>query len=365
MPAHARPLVGKPRALRPRPGRRGAAAFLAAALLLPSAWADSDVPHRRLATERFPGRPELNNPLAAYLPQFEQIDRALRLAGILREEAERLGQDLASVPPEFFADLVEALYVRAPDLLAALPELARAAELADPEDTIRIESLQRLTEALEASPYRAGVERFVVSSALRARGERSAAAFGRKLKEIGAFFRRAGVSEGHLDRLSDLYHRGEVGFRRLFGNLRALTDRAAGRAGALTLPPFVVPLVMAAAGALGIVFFLRRKGRAEPPPPLPDFGAVGPRGEDFARALLAFYRRVLHDAGLPFRGRVLADLARDAAARRPEIAAQLPPLNRAFYEIWYRAAEKPQGELSALNGRLASLAAAARYAQQG
>ncbi|HAK96818.1 MAG TPA: hypothetical protein DCM87_17965 [Planctomycetes bacterium] len=365
MPAHATPVSRTQRTLRPRASPRRAAAVIAAALLIASARADDGVPHRRLATERFPGRQELNNPLGAYFPELEQLDRALRIARILDEEAERLGIELAAAPPDFFADQVEALSVREPDLLAALPDLARAAELASPAGAIQVESIRRLAEALEASPYRETVERFFVSSALRARSDRSSAAFTRKLKDLAEFLRNAGVSESHLDGLRNLYRRGEGGARRLLANLRALTSRAAGRASALKVPPLAVPLVLAAAGALGVFFFLRRKERPEPPPPpLPDFRALGTRGEDFAEALLAFYRRVLHDAGLPFRGRVLADLARDASARRPEIAAGLPPLNRAFYEIWYGKAEKPPGEVSALAARLAALATATHLARQ-
>ncbi len=367
MPAHASISPREPRALRPREGprRRRAAPLFLAALLIASARADDGVPHRRLATDRFPGGEELNNPLGAYIPEIEQLQHAVRLARILEEEAQRLGIDLAAAPPDFFEEQVAALSVREPDLLAALPDLARAAETASPAGALRLESIRRLAEAFDASPYREIVERFFVSSALRARGERSSAAFSRKLKELAEFLRNAGVSDSHLDRLRALYRRGEGGVRRVLRNLSALTTRAADRAGALKVPPLAVPLVLAAAGALGVFFFLRRKERPEPPPPpLPDFRALGTRGEDFAEALLAFYRRVLHDAGLPFRGRVLADLARDAAARRPEIAAGLPPLNRAFYEIWYGKAEKPPGEVSALGARLAALAAAAHLARQ-
>jgi hypothetical protein len=174
------------------------------------------------------------------------------------------------------------------------------------------------------------------------------------------------VSASHLDRLRELYRRADGNVRGVLRDLRALTGRAAERAGALKMPPFLVPLVLAAAGALGIVFFLRKKNHAKtPPPPLPDFRAIAPHGESFAEALLAFYRRVLHDAGLPFRGRVLADLARDAAARRPDIAPDLRPLNRAFYEIWYGKAEIPRDEIETLTALLADVAARAHLVREG
>jgi hypothetical protein len=133
----------------------------------------------------------------------------------------------------------------------------------------------------------------------------------------------------------------------------------------MPVPSYVIPIALALCAAAGLLFFLRKKnGDTHTPPPVPDFSALGTSGGDFADALLAFYRRVLFDARVPFKGKVLAELSRDAAARRPEIAASLPQLDRAFYEIWYGKEEKTRAEIASLSALLTDAAAKARLPRE-
>ncbi len=325
-----------------------------------------DVPHRRLSTGLFPGPQELNNPLGAYFPEIEQLADTMRLSAMLQEEARRRGLKLGAASPEFFKQQVEALAKSDPELLERLPELARSLGRAPPEATVELASVQRLAEALKDSPYAESLTRFAVKSALRARSARGASAFKSKLRELAGFLERAGVSDAYLDRLESLYDGAKGGLRNALRSMRALTSRAASRAHAVPVPPLLVAVALAVCAAAGILYFLRKKDPEQrTAPPIPDFAALAPTGGDFADALLAFYRRVLFDARVPFTGKVLAELSRQTAARRPELAACLPPLDRAFYEIWYGKEEKSRAELERLSALLADAAAKARIAHVG
>ncbi len=361
--------------------RRYGAAASAALLVLVATLSGQEKPHRRLTTQRFEGPAALNNRLGAFFPHLEELVELTELYRLLSDAARRNGLSPNQVGTELSKELLEELLREQPGLMARVPELLRQnpellrqfpevarqtlAGFSDGEFSMDFREIAEMAESIEGlpPPMREAIQHFGLRAAVRAAGSGGNSAFREGIAELRRLLEGAGVPPRAIDSLRDLYRGVSERSTAVANQLRGFTRDTVGRLPSMDLPSLVLPaaLIIFAAAALGCFVLLRQRTKLRgPPPPVPDFKNLAPRTEEFTRALLALYRRVLFHAETPFAGKPVREL-RDAATRfLPDIAEETERLNAAFYELWYAGAQLQGEELAELNTLLARVAATAQ-----
>ncbi len=339
--------------------------LLIAAAAAPAVSGSADLPHRKLSTRNFfSSMQELNHPLGAFFPDMTNLKRLAQLSDIIRKEAARRKINPETASKEFWEQLVKQLAENnhRAQLLASLEKFREQAKGKSRHLQLLKETklLNQLSEALQNSPYREKIERIAMKSMARGllntaarktrelNKENGLASYIEKFKDI---LNNAEVPPERIDQLRAVYHKTRSYGKSMLSWLSDLTSRSAQSAGKLPGISLPLVLILPALAVLFVAILLVKRKRirsVHKPPPLNLRGLHDTR-EDFSRSLLCFYRRILFEARLPFRGRTMEELRRELLQVHPGLAAASEQLNSAFYDLYYAGEEKTGGELHSLN----------------